>query len=162
MAVKNDKGHCSQLGDGYGPLFTYDWPGIQQFYLDSYKKGPAVQNKKYGQHCNASLTETITKEVLDSHGEFKEVSYSGISGGSAFPMIQISSFQGKQICAKYSKLNYNTIQFVKEDGTCPEGHKVCETSYRKDKSNFICIPGDVAVAACPVRDMHLISKDAPD
>lgn len=72
-------------------------------------------------------------------------------------MIQLSSFGGKRVCAKFSKLNYNNIKFLDLDDECPDGYKVCETSTRKDKLNFVCIPEEVK-ASCPVRDMHLIHK----
>lgn len=138
IVVKDEHEHCSQLGFGYGPLFSYDWPGIQEFYidrqyLDGYKNGPSLLDKKYGAYCNASLSETIRKDVTDSRGEIEEVSYEGDEGGDAFPMIQISSFKGKQICAKFSKLNYNNIEMANEDGECPDGFKTCEVNYLKDK-----------------------------
>lgn len=144
-------------GDAYGPLFTYDWPGLRNYYLDSFREGPAIQTAIYDRYCNASLSKTITKKVRNNKGGLVERTYEASPGGDAFPMIQISAFGGNSICAKFSKLNYDNIKFL-EDGSCPDGFKECETTGGSKRDKHVCIPEDVP-ASCPVRDIHLIHKN---
>ena len=71
-------GHCSLLGPEYGPLFTYDWPGLREYYIES------VPDEK-----NASLTwckATLEGEVMKNYGKGPQSEGLPV-GGNGFPMI---------------------------------------------------------------------------
>ena len=82
---------CSSSRKDAEPLFTYDWHGFQPFYV-----GRVVGSKTWYSLRSASFGESFLKNAIADAG---------------FPMLQATTFLGKQICAVKSKSSFKDIRW---------------------------------------------------
>ena len=67
-----------------------------------------------------------------------------------FPMVQVSNFGGKRICAVKTDVAFEDAQDVDENGLCNSDYKMCPEN-NPTAVNKICLPKNkLGGGACPV------------